>query len=92
MPTLYIIFYDMSSLAKFFSRSRFKLSFVSIISIYVGIFYPSGEPILLHLLRCGPIAVDDHVIMSDLLVRGNFKWRDVIASDRRECGNLNLLF
>jgi hypothetical protein len=30
MPTLYIIFNDMSSLGRFFSRSRFKLSFMSI--------------------------------------------------------------
>jgi hypothetical protein len=43
MPTLYIIFNDMSFLDRFFSKSRFKLSFMSIHSIYVGIFYPSGE-------------------------------------------------
>jgi len=39
MPTLYIVFNDMSSLGRFFSRSRFKLSFMSINSFYVGIFY-----------------------------------------------------
>jgi len=44
---------------------------MSIHSIYVGIFYPSGEPISLHLLCCGPIAVDDHVITSDGRERGN---------------------
>jgi len=27
---------------------------------FIGIFYPSGEPILAHLLRCAPFAVDDH--------------------------------
>jgi len=36
---------------------------MSINSLYVGIFYPSGETISLHLLRCGPIAVDDHSFM-----------------------------
>jgi len=25
--------------------------------IFIGIFYPSGEPISLHLLRCDPFAV-----------------------------------
>jgi hypothetical protein len=29
----------------------------------VGIFYPSGEPVSLHLPCCGPIAVDDHSFM-----------------------------
>jgi len=33
------------------------------ISFYVGIFNLSGEPILPHLLCCGPIAVDDHSFM-----------------------------
>jgi hypothetical protein len=36
---------------------------MSIHSNYVGIFYPSGEPISLHLLCCGPIAVEDHSFM-----------------------------
>jgi len=36
---------------------------MSMNSLSVGIFYPSGEPISLHLLRCGPIAVDDHSFM-----------------------------
>jgi hypothetical protein len=31
--------------------------------ILIGIFYPSGEPILLHLLRCGPFAVANHSFM-----------------------------
>jgi len=64
MPKLYITFNDMNFLSQLFSKSRFKLSFMSIISSYVGIFYPSGEPISLHLLRCGPIAVDDHSFMA----------------------------
>jgi len=63
MPTLYIIFNDMSSLCRFFSQSRFKLPLMFIHLLYVGIFYPSGEPISLHLLCCGPIAVDDHSFM-----------------------------
>ena len=33
------------------------------ISIFIGIFYPSGEPILLHLLCCDPFAVDNHSCM-----------------------------
>jgi hypothetical protein len=33
---------------------------MSIHSLYVGIFYLSGEPISLHLLLCGPFAVDYH--------------------------------
>ena len=33
---------------------------MSINSLYVGIFYLPGEPISLHLLRCGTIAVDNH--------------------------------
>ncbi len=53
----------MSSLGRFFLKSRFELSFMSIILLYVGIFCPSGEPISLHLLRCGPIAVEDHSFM-----------------------------
>jgi len=31
--------------------------------ISIGIFYPSGEPILLHLLCCDPFAVDYHSCM-----------------------------
>jgi len=33
----------------------------------VGIFYLSGEPISLHLLRCGPFAVDYHSFMGQHL-------------------------
>jgi len=71
MPPLNIIFNDMSTLGRFFSKSKFKLSFMSINSLYVGIFYLSGEPLSLHLLCCGPIAVDDHVITSDRRERGD---------------------
>ena len=31
--------------------------------ILIGIFYPLGEPISPHLLRCAPFAVDDHSFM-----------------------------
>lgn len=34
--------------------------FSRIIYIFIDIFYPSGEPISPHLLRCGLFAVDDH--------------------------------
>lgn len=43
MPTLYITFDDMSSLVRFFSKSRFKLSFMSIHSLYVGRFNTGGH-------------------------------------------------
>jgi len=55
--------HDMSSLSRFFSKSRSILSFMSMNSLSVGIFYLSGEPISLHLLRCDPIAVEDHSFM-----------------------------
>jgi hypothetical protein len=35
----------------------------AILLFNVGIIYRKGEPILLHLLCCGPIAVDDHSFM-----------------------------
>ncbi len=31
--------------------------------ILIGIFYPSSEPVLLHLLCCDPFAVDNHSCM-----------------------------
>jgi len=40
---------------------------MSIHSLYVGIFYLSGESISLHLLRCGPFAVDYHSFMGQRL-------------------------
>jgi hypothetical protein len=40
-----------------------KKLFKKNIFIFIGIFYPSGEPILLHLLRCDPFAVDHHSCM-----------------------------
>jgi hypothetical protein len=42
MPTLYIIFNDMSSLGRFFSRSRFELSLMLIHSLYIDL---GGEPL-----------------------------------------------
>jgi hypothetical protein len=41
-----------------------KKLFEKYLFILIGIFYPSGEPILLHLLRCDPFAVDNHSCMS----------------------------
>jgi hypothetical protein len=43
----------------------------------VGIFSPSGEPILPHLLRYSPIAVEDHVIASEA-------WRSHVHAHRHE--------
>jgi hypothetical protein len=31
--------------------------------LFIGLFYPLGEPTLLHLLRCDPFAVDHHSLM-----------------------------
>jgi len=41
-------------LKKLFKKNLFK---------FTGIFYPSGEPILLHLLCCDPFAVENHSSM-----------------------------
>jgi hypothetical protein len=38
-------------------------SFVEFFLIIIGIFYPSGEPISLHRLRCSPFAVDNYSFM-----------------------------
>jgi len=34
--------------------------FLRILYIFIGILYPSGEPISPHLLRCGLFAVENH--------------------------------
>jgi len=44
-----------------------KLFKKNLFYIHRGIFYPSGEPILVHLLRCDPFAVDDHSGMGHAL-------------------------
>jgi len=44
---------------KFFFKKKFF--------IFIGIFYPSGEPISLHRLRCSPFAVDNHSFMGHFL-------------------------
>jgi hypothetical protein len=54
----------------------------------VGNFYPSGEPISLHLLRCGPIAVEDHVITSDRKERGDL----IILRNQHEIATFATLF
>ncbi|RLE07928.1 MAG: hypothetical protein DRJ06_05205 [Candidatus Aminicenantes bacterium] len=41
------------------------------ILIIIGIFCPSGEPILLHLFRYRALAVDDHSCLSCALCRPN---------------------
>jgi len=38
-----------------------------ILILIIGIYYPSGEPISLQLLRCSPFKVDDHVFMGHCL-------------------------
>ena len=59
MPIPILIFNFIYLLALFLKRPRklpFSLDFFLII---IGIFYPSSEPISPHLLRCGPLAVDE---------------------------------
>ena len=38
----------------------YKYFFENKFFILIGIFYPEGEPILPHMLRYSPFAVDDH--------------------------------
>jgi len=45
----------------------YKLFFKKKVFIFIGIFYPSGEPISPHRLRCSPFAVDDHSFMGHFL-------------------------
>jgi hypothetical protein len=44
-------------------KQDIKHIFHTYFSFYVGILYPSGEPISPHLLRCGAFAVDNHSFM-----------------------------
>ena len=44
--------------------------------ILIGIFYPKGEPILPHLLRYGPFAVDDHSFMGRRLASATTSTRE----------------
>jgi hypothetical protein len=39
------------------------ITFFMLILFMIDIFYPSSELISLHLLRCGPLVVDDHNFM-----------------------------
>jgi hypothetical protein len=50
---------------------------MSVHSLYVGIFYLSGEPISLHLLRCGPFAVDYHSFMGQRLASTTTSTREL---------------
>jgi hypothetical protein len=44
-----------------------KKLFKKYLFIFIGIFYPSGEPISLHRLRCGPFAVYKYSFMGHFL-------------------------
>jgi hypothetical protein len=46
-----------------FSNTENLTLFIEKFLLNIGIFYPLGEPISPHLLRCGPFAVDDHSFM-----------------------------
>jgi len=48
-----------------------KLFFKKKFFILIGIFYPSGEPISPHRIRCSLFAVVDYVITSDRRERGD---------------------
>jgi hypothetical protein len=49
--------------------------------IFIGLFYPKGEPILQHLLLCDPFAVDHHSCMGHAShlqqPRGGLGWAGV---------------
>ncbi len=55
---------------------------------YADIFNHSGEPISLHLLCCGAIAVDDHFITSNRRERGDL----IILRDQNEIATFVALF
>ncbi|HEM49137.1 MAG TPA: hypothetical protein ENO27_02890 [Caldithrix sp.] len=50
--------------------------FVLQYSFYIGIFYPEGEPISAHLLRCCGFAVDNHSFTRRRLVTGQISTRE----------------
>jgi hypothetical protein len=50
---------------------------MSVHSLYVGIFYLSGEPISLHLLRCGPFPADYHSFMGQRLASTTTSTREL---------------
>jgi len=45
------------------AQNPYEFFFEKKFFILIGIFYPAGEPILPHLLRYSPFAVDDHSFM-----------------------------
>jgi len=51
-------------------KTHFSSDCVFHYSFYIGIFYPEGEPISAHLLRCGGFAVDNHSFTRRRLVTG----------------------
>jgi hypothetical protein len=62
MPLLFFLRqyqeFILTSLKKLFKKNLF---------IFIGIFYPSDEPISLHRLHCGPFAVYKYSIMGHCL-------------------------
>jgi hypothetical protein len=58
MPTFFLL-QQYQELILTLMRKIFK----KYLFIFIGIFYPPGEPILLHLLRYDPFAVDNHSFM-----------------------------
>jgi len=60
MPTTISIFFFKNKMHRFSFLHYISVSADSILLFNVGIIYRKGEPILLHLLRCGLFAVGDH--------------------------------
>jgi len=70
MPILFIITAISGSYPDI-ARNPDKFFFRKKSFIFIGIFYPSGEPISPHRLRCSPFAVVHYVITSDRRERGD---------------------
>jgi len=58
------------------ARNHDKFFFKKKFFIFIGIFYPKGEPILPHLLRYSPFAVDDHSFMGRRLAPAAISTRE----------------
>jgi hypothetical protein len=61
---------------EYITGGTFFIGFTLRHSIYIGIFYPEGEPISAHLLRCGGFAVDNHSFTPRRLVTGPISTRE----------------
>jgi hypothetical protein len=76
----------MSTLGRFLSKSRFKLNFISLHSHYMS------AHSTLRANKSADLCLIKIVTASNWKELDSINQSDVIASDRRECGNFNLLF